>query len=240
MKIARKISYILFTIMIFTFFTNQVQAMNINDINQKQQAIVIISAFAADGNLEKLKPALQDGLNAGLSINEINEVLVQLYAYAGFPRSLNALNTFMTLINERQEKGLKDEIGKQATPMPKDANSLMIGTTNQTKLVGQAVTGSLFDFAPAIDQFLKAHLFGDIFYRDNLDWQNRELATIAILASISGLNSQLQSHFNMGMNTGLTAEQLKAVTIVLKEKVNNEFGVNAAQVLEATLNSRKK
>jgi alkylhydroperoxidase/carboxymuconolactone decarboxylase family protein YurZ len=35
----------------------------------------------------------------------------------------------------------------------------------------------LFDFAPAIDEYLKTHLFGDIFERDSVDWQSRELAT---------------------------------------------------------------
>jgi hypothetical protein len=31
---------------------------------------------------------------------------------------------------------------------------------------------------PVINRFLQAHLFGDIFERDNLDWQSRELATV--------------------------------------------------------------
>lgn len=53
---------------------------------------------------------------------------------------------------------------------------LAVGTENQTKLVGAPVKGALFNFAPAIDQHLKAHLFGDIFARANLDWKNRELA----------------------------------------------------------------
>lgn len=34
-----------------------------------------------------------------ITINEIKEVLVQMYAYCGFPRSLNGINTFMTVVN---------------------------------------------------------------------------------------------------------------------------------------------
>jgi hypothetical protein len=44
---------------------------------------------------------------------------------------------------------------------------------------GVPVRGPLFDFAPAIDEYLKTHLFGDIFERDSVDWQSRELATAA-------------------------------------------------------------
>lgn len=54
-------------------------------------AIGPIAAFAATGDIPQLKVALARGLDAGLSISECKEVLVQLYAYAGFPRSLNAL-----------------------------------------------------------------------------------------------------------------------------------------------------
>ena len=72
--------------------------------------------------------------------------------------------------------------------------------------------GPLFEFAPAIDTFLKTHLFGDIFARDNLDWQSRELATVGALAAMAGVESQLQAHIRISMNVGLSAAQLRAVS----------------------------
>ncbi|WP_285721611.1 MULTISPECIES: hypothetical protein [unclassified Pantoea] len=39
---------------------------------------------------------------------------------------------------------------------------LAAGTKNQTALVVKLVSGRLFGFAPAADEFLKTHLFGDI------------------------------------------------------------------------------
>ena len=163
-------------------------------LNAKQRGIVPIAAFAAGGNLAELKVALNEGLDAGLNVNEIKEVLVQLYAYAGFPRSLNGLGTLMAVLEERGKKGIKDEMGKEATPIPANNNSLEVGATNQTKLTGQPVTGPLFEFAPVIDQFLKAHLFGDVFQRDVLNWHDRELATVAALANIEGVTPQLRAH----------------------------------------------
>ena len=72
--------------------------------------------------MEKLKTALNKGLDAGLTVNEIKEILIQMYAYAGFPRSLNGINTFMAVVDERQVKGIRDEMGKEARPMPVDFN----------------------------------------------------------------------------------------------------------------------
>jgi 4-carboxymuconolactone decarboxylase len=57
-------------------------------LNAKQQSIIPIAAFTAIGDLAKLRTALHDGLDAGLTMNEIKEILVHLYAYTGFPRSL--------------------------------------------------------------------------------------------------------------------------------------------------------
>ena len=145
--------------------------MNNEGLNVRQKRIVTIAAFTASGDLNNLKTALNEGLAARLSVNEIKEILVQMYAYAGFPRSLNGINTFMTVMDERGKKGIRDEMGREACPMPSGKNSLEFGAENQTKLVGQPVTGALYDFAPAIDRFLKAHLFGDIFQRDVLTWQ---------------------------------------------------------------------
>jgi hypothetical protein len=38
-----------------------------------------IAAFTANGDLEKLRTALSAGLDAGLTVNEIKEILVQMY-----------------------------------------------------------------------------------------------------------------------------------------------------------------
>jgi 4-carboxymuconolactone decarboxylase len=117
-------------------------------------------------------------------VNEIKEILVQLYAYAGFPRSLNAIGTFMEVIDEREKKGIQDEIGKEASAFPADKSLMELGTQIQTQLVGEPVAGPIFTFTPAIDRFLKEHLFGDIFGRDSLNFKSREIATLSGLANM--------------------------------------------------------
>lgn len=200
-------------------------------LTARQQAIVPISALAAAGDIEKLKPALEQGLSVGLSVNEVKEVLVQLYAYAGFPRSLNALGALMQVLESRRQRGITDAVGDlPGRPVPKGDALLAAGTANQTRLSGGPVKGALFDFAPAIDEYLKTHLFGDIFARDNLDWQSRELATVGMLSALEGAESQLQSHMRISMNAGLTSAQLRQLTQVLQERV---AGSNARRARDA-------
>src|SRR5688500_17012297 len=74
-------------------------------LTPRQQGIVLTSAFTANGDLEKLKEALHSALNAKLTVNETKEVIVHLYAYAGFPRSIRGLQTLMSVLEERKAKG---------------------------------------------------------------------------------------------------------------------------------------
>ena len=194
---------------------------NMDALNQKEQKLVAICMHTARGDLPELKNALNAGLDAGLAVNEIKEILTQLYAYCGFPRSLNALGYFMAVANEREARGIKDAAGELPGPLPA-GKRLDFGTANQTKLCGAPVAGALFDFAPAIDEYLKAHLFGDIFGRDNLDWKTREIATIAALAALPGVESQLNSHIAIGRHNGVTDAQIEAILATVR---GNSLGV---------------
>jgi hypothetical protein len=124
--------------------------------------------------------------------------------------------------------------------MPANKSSIELGTEIQTRLIGAPATGKYITFAPAIDKFLKGHLFGDIFGRDNLDFQSREIATISALANMKGVNPQLQSHFNVGFNTGLTEAQMRSLISVLEAKVGKEEADNANEILGKVLSNRAK
>ncbi len=218
---------------------SEAQTMKSGGLNAKQQKIVTIAAFTANGNLQKLQMAVNEGLDAGLTINEMKEILVQMYAYAGFPRSLNGITTLMDVLEERKQRGIKDELGKEPSPMPASKSSIELGTEIQTCLAGRPVTGVIYTFTPAIDQFLKGHLFGDIFGRDVLNFQCREIATISALASMDGVNSQLQAHFNIGFNTGLIEAQMRNLISVLEAKVGKKEADNAKEQLGKVLSTRQ-
>ena len=216
--------------------------MNVNsdggsttELDSRQQAIIPISASAAAGNMDSLREALNQGLDAGLSLAEAREILVQVYAYAGFPRSLNALSALMKVAEARRQRGIQDEAGREpAKPIPKGDALLAAGTANQTKLAGGPVSGPLFDFAPQANDYLRTHLFGDIFERDNLDWQSRELATVGALAVMPGVEAQLRSHMAASQRVGLSRAQLHHLAQLLAHSGYAAASARAVQALEQT------
>ena len=202
-------------------------------LSARQQAIPLMAASMAASQMDKLNSALNQGLDAGITINGAKEILVQLYAYTGFPRSLNALNELMKVVEARKQRGIEDMEGKEpVSPVPAGDELLRIGTANKTKISGAPVQGPLFDFAPVINQFLQTHLFGDIFARDNLDWQSRELATVGALAATPGVEAQLLSHILASMRVGLTASQLRQLAEVLRDHGENEAAMRAEKALQ--------
>lgn len=203
-----------------------------SEMTEKQKSIVEISAFTANGNLEGLKESINLGLDNGLTVNEVKEIMVQLYAYCGFPRSLNALGVLSNTVDERKASGKVTEVGRESTPIPSDRNSLVYGTQVQTEIVGMEVKGGIYEFAPMADRYLKAHLFGDIFGQDILDYRTRELVTVAALASMDGVNPQLQAHIGISRNVGVTNEELNGIVEVLKAKLGNEKADNIQQFLK--------
>lgn len=208
-------------------------------LSARQQAIPLMAASMAASQMDKLNSALNQGLDAGITINEAKEILVQLYAYTGFPRSLNALNELMKVVEARKQRDIKDMEGKEpVSPVPAGDELLQVGTANQTKISGAPVQGPLFDFAPVINQFLQTHLFGDIFARDNLDWQSRELATVGALAATPGVEAQLLSHILASMRVGLTASQLRQLAEVLRDHGENEAAMRAEKALQQALASQ--
>lgn len=200
-------------------------------MTNKDKSIVEISIFTAIGNLKELEKSVNLGLDNELTVNEIKEIMVQLYAYCGFPRSLNALGVLSNTVDERKASGKVTEVGRESTPIPSDRNSLVYGTQVQTKIVGMEVKGGIYDFAPMADRYLKAHLFGDIFGQDILDYRTREFVTVAALASMDGVNPQLQAHIGISKNVGVTDDELNGTIEVLKDKLGFEKANNIKQFL---------
>ena len=158
--------------------------------------------------------AIRGGLRTGLTANQIKEALSQLYAYMGFPRSLNALGTLQKVLKEFDDNGEPYELGPESSPLPAGYDALKQGTEVQTKLGGQPFN---YEFCPAEDYYLKAHLFGDIFARDLLTHADRELVTVSALSGLEGVMTQLQAHVRGALNMGVSEEQLDGIVDALAQ-----------------------
>ncbi|MDT7828426.1 carboxymuconolactone decarboxylase family protein [Pricia sp. S334] len=213
-----------------------------NALNARQLSIITIASLTAKGDLENLETALAEGLDAGLTVNEIKEVMVHLYAYCGFPRSLRGLRTFIKVLDERKAKGIEDTLGAEASPIEDKRTKYDRGKANLEALVQAKLDGPPADYAqiaPIIEVFLKEHLFADIFDRDILDYRQRELVTVSVLATIGDVEPMLRSHMNICLIQGITPAQLKELVDVVGKNVDEAKIESARDVLNKLLQSKE-
>lgn len=226
-------------------FKKQQEAQpNLHNLEQRHQHIVAISSFTTKGDLEQLKKALNEGLNAGLTVNEIKEVLVHLYAYCGFPRSIQGLNTLMAVLETRKTQGIIDVTGKTATPVTDTLSKYERGKKVLEALSGQPqITppkSGYGAFSPEIDVFLKEHLFTDVFGRDILSYTDREVATITALVNLGGVEPMMMGHMGIALHLGMTEAQLLHLLAIVETKTGKSEADKGRKVLSEVVASRKK
>lgn len=216
---------------------------HLHALEKRHQHIVAISVFTTKGDLERLNIAMHEGLNAGLTINEIKEVLVHLYAYCGFPRSIQGINTLMAVLETRKAQGIVDEIGKAASPVSDDMSKYERGKKVLEALTGQPLvtppTSGYGAFSPEIDVFLKEHLFADIFGRDVLSYQDREMATITALVNLGGVEPMLKNHFGIALHLGVTEAQIGELLSIVEAKIGANEAEAGRKVLGEAVKARK-
>jgi len=234
-------------LMVISVVTNSLTAQNVasskEGLSSKEKSIITISALTAQGKIPELTAELNVGLEAGLTVNEIKEMLVHTYAYCGFPRSIRGLQTFMQVIEERKSKGINDGTGKEASPVASDIGKYergkkilgeLTGSPQPDKLSGYSV------FSPTIDTFLKEHLFADIFERDVLTYAQRELVTVSVISAIGEAEPMLKSHLNISLNVGWSTAQLEEFIAVIGPVIGKKKTKAAKAVLLETFRDRNK
>ncbi len=198
-------------------------AGNISELSGRQQAIVAIASYTAAGDPEGLTRALEQGLAEGMTVNEIKELLIQAYAYCGFPRSLTALGVFNDLLAARKSKGINAPEGEAASVVS-DIDKYGQGAETLSKLSGVPVDAPApwyQDFAPGINRFLKEHLFADIFGRGVLPYTDRELATVAMLTALGGVEPMASGHIGICRHLGVSSLQLNALLDIIERNMGN-------------------
>ena len=184
--------------------TITMMTMNAHTLTERQKGLAACACLMAQGDMERLELAVRMALENGVTINELKEAFSQLYAYTGFPRSLNALGVLNKVLqinpNANWQEGkswTRPEVWSDA------AKALKQGTEVQTQLSGRAFD---YDFCPQDDYYLKSHLFGDIFAGDQLSHADREIVTVAALSGLKGVAPQLAAHKQGAVNMGNSLE----------------------------------
>lgn len=210
-----------------------------NSLTARERAIIALGSYTGKGDLNGLRGAITSGFEAGMTQNEIKEVLIHAYAYGGFPRSLRAIQTMMEVVEAREAKGINDPVGREASAIKAKGNKYQRGANILAELTGVPAgnkRAGYTAFAPAIDTFLKEHLFADIFERDLLTYRERELATVSILAGVGGVEPMLHAHMGICLHLGITPNQLDKLIDIIEFNLGRQYSAPVRKVYDTLTN----
>ncbi len=216
---------------------------NRKELDLKSKEIAVVAALTAMGNAEpQLKVHINAALNVGCNIAEVQEVILQMSAYSGFPSSINGVMALKEVLDERKSEGIKDEKGIiQSSQIPKGktrydvgAEQLRILNKNQVEILEKTFK----NISPDMAKFVIEYGFADISARPALNLKYREIATIAALTAIGNASSQLTFHVRAGLNIGITQEEIREIMILMSVYSGFPSAINGTMVLKEVINEK--
>lgn len=163
-------------------------------LDDATRALVRLSAIVTAGSEREIREGLAR-LTADVPPAWIEELLLQSYLFAGFPRALNAMREWRRI----------------GPPAPATAEGA--GEIDQWRRDGErtcaAVYGPMYErlrenirgLHPLLDEWMITEGYGKVLSRPALDLPRRELCIVAACAA-AGQERQLHSHLHGALNAG--------------------------------------
>lgn len=214
---------------------------NRTELPLKPKELTVVAALTAMGNATpQLKVHIHGALNVGCNIAEIQEVILQMSAYAGFPSAINGMLALKEVVAERKLEGKEDQAGiVQSTSLPKDSTRYNLGVKHLTLLSSNQVENlekTFKDISPDMARFVIEYGFADIFSRPALDFKHREMATIAALTAMGTAPSQLRFHIQAALNIGVTQVDIVEIMLLMSVYAGFPAAINGTLALKEVVN----
>ena len=103
---------------------------------------------------------------------------------------------------------------------------------------GEHVIDALHDIAPDLGKYIVEFAFGDIYCRENLTLQEREMITLSSLMTLGGCENQLDVHINGSLNVGITPQKIIEVFLQCIPYTGFPRVLNAVGIAKKVFKSR--
>jgi 4-carboxymuconolactone decarboxylase len=196
-------------------------------LDDATRGLVRLAAVLTSGSESDVRVHLQQA-SKSTPATWIEELLLQTYLFAGFPRALNGM---------REWRRLHKPVAVPRDSVPADA----------VRSAGEAtcaeVYGAMYDrlrvniqaLHPMLDEWMILEGYGKVLSRPELDLQRRELCIVAACAA-AGQDRQLQSHLHGALNTGVAPAVVSDTLEELRQVVPDELATRAIKLWQRISN----
>jgi 4-carboxymuconolactone decarboxylase len=188
-------------------------------LSRRDRSLIVVTFLAAIGSVDELKSHVRGALNHGLTRAEIEEVVLQVAGYAGFPMAMQAARIVdevfsaidgVTQQPERGEAEPKDDPRRWADACDVLA-TLFAGRMSADP--AQARAGLVASLG-GVGELAFDWAFGELWSRTQLGRRDRSLVTVAILAILARAE-ELAVHVPGALNHGVSRDEILEVMVQL-------------------------
>jgi 4-carboxymuconolactone decarboxylase len=183
------------------------------ELPRRDRSLIVVSTLAAQARDEELELHTQVACRNGLTRSELEEIVVTVAAYAGFPAAMAA--------SRRVDAGLRavegvERLSERSPAAPKsdeqrdrDAAEAVAAISGRPSRDADAARAALEERLGGVGEVVFRWIFGEVWTRTELSRRDRSLAVIAILTTL-GAPAELGFHVPAGIRNGLTREEIEA------------------------------
>lgn len=190
---------------------------NVGPLDAEHVALVRLAAAIAAADEGVMRRCLDDARTVVRTL-WVEEVILQSYLFAGFPRTLNAARDW------RRISGTRAPASDDGEHFTDAAEWAARGEATCAVVYGRfydRLRHNIRELHPALDAWMIVEGYGKVLSREGLDLRRRELCIVAACAA-AGQDRQLHSHLHGALHTGSTPEELAAVLDALHDLVTND------------------
>ncbi|HZJ00829.1 MAG TPA: carboxymuconolactone decarboxylase family protein [Gemmatimonadaceae bacterium] len=185
-------------------------ATTLGRIDEETRSLVQIAAAIAGAD-EITTRDVMERASPSVDNSKVEEVILQSYLFAGFPRTLNAARIWRSI---------------SSTPAPGDDSEAKHTNSAQWEERGQetcrTVYGESYEMLrqniralhPALDTWMITDGYGKVLSRPGLDLKTRELCIVAACAA-TAQQRQLHSHLHGALNAGASVGEVESALAAL-------------------------
>jgi 4-carboxymuconolactone decarboxylase len=189
------------------------------ELSRRDRSLLVLSVLSAQGRDEELELHTQVGLHHGLTRVEIEEILLHVAAYVGFPAAMAAFRRMDAAF--RKAEGVEKIVGRAPAERLSDTErDARAGDVRRTLTAGRAAADPATDLGNMqrvlgdVGTLAFRWAFGEVWSRLQLSRRDRSLVVIAILGAL-GQDGELAFHVPAGLNHGLTRTEIEEIMVHL-------------------------
>lgn len=187
------------------------ESAKLESLDAETLQLVRTAAIVAGGD----EPAMRAALVAANDVVRpewIEELVLQTYLFAGFPRALNAMREWRRISGREAPRDDDGATYDQAAWSARgDATCATVYGTFYDQL-----RVNIRDLHPALDTWMIVEGYGKVLGRPQLDLARRELCVVAACA-IARQDRQLHSHLHGALHAGVSASVVSAILAAIAD-----------------------